>query len=195
MTAAAIAGALAATIWGIRGSGPEIGGAERIRGEESDDAAGASHDPVFGGSSDEILYAIAEVHPRFAGFWLDESEGTMTVLFKGEVDQATAEEVVRLFVVASDDRRFLEGRVVPRGDADYSFKELFEWYQPLQVAIGGVEGWVISDIDERANRIKFGVQNVPEDVEDQIETMLRQHAVPREAVIIEEWGPIVPDPA
>lgn len=72
--------------------------------------------------------------------------------------------------------------------ADYSFAELFDWYRLLRREVGGVPGLVTGDIEEAANRIVFGVEDLS--AEDRVEAIVEEHEVPRETVLIEEQAPI-----
>lgn len=157
-------------------------------GRDAGTVASDDEVPDFQGNFDDVLRQVGRTHPPFAGFRVDESVGTTTVLLKGSADRATAEAVVELLAVAFDDPTFRDRRVVVDASADYSFAELFDWYRLLRREVGAVPGLVTGDIDEAANRIAFGVEDLS--VADRVEAIVEEHEVPREAVVIEEQAPI-----
>jgi hypothetical protein len=60
--------------------------------------------------------------------------------------------------------------------ARWSFAELYDWYELILTSLGGREGITTTDIDEKENRIVFGVENAS--AREQLERQLARLQLP-----------------
>jgi len=70
---------------------------------------------------------------------------------------------------------------------DYDITQLAKWRAGIERALE-VPGVVFTDLDERQNRLKVGIE--PNVSHEQIEEIIKKSGIPREAVILEETKPI-----
>src|SRR5205823_3382406 len=84
---------------------------------------------------------------------------------------------------------------IPRGGikalkGQYGFLQLKERYDRRVGPIFAISGVTLTDIDEAQNRLRIGI--VKKDIEARIVDQLNKLGIPREAVVIDVTGPIVP---
>jgi hypothetical protein len=119
---------------------------------------------------------MVERVPGFGGLYLDE-EGVTHVYLQ---DPARAGEMQGLG----------ERVVFQRGD--YDFRDLYTWKDQVRPELAQ-PGAVYLDIDERRNRLVFGVESEMIDrFSTELQSFLRDTRVPPEAVIVEAAEPIEP---
>lgn len=127
-------------------------------------------------SLDDEYAAMAARMPGFGGLYLDE-RGTTHVYLQ---DVTRAGEMLGL-----SDRVVFE-----RGD--YDFRDLKAWKDQVRPELS-VAGAVFLDIDERRNRLVFGVEREAIDrFTEELQRYLRDTRVPPEAVIVQAAEPIQP---
>ncbi len=135
---------------------------------------------------DDLLIEVARRAPGFGSMFIDE-DGRLTVHLIDPEESAAAEEAIA--VVFGRERIPPGGmRVIP---GQYSFLQLKSWYDQLG-SLFRIRGVVMVDMDDRRNRLAVGVEDAQ--ARAAVERALTGLDVPREAVVIEETGPIMPVP-
>jgi len=121
-------------------------------------------------SLDEEYARIAERVPGFGGLYLDE-RGTTHVYLQ---DLSLAEKVQDL------------GEQVEVHQGEYDFRDLYVWKDELRPLLAQ-RGAAFLDIDERRNRIVFGVERESlGDFDQELQSLLRNTSIPYQAVVVEE---------
>lgn len=125
---------------------------------------------------DEEYARLAEGVPGFGGLYLDEDGVTHVYL----TDLSREKEV-----------QYLGARVTVQ-QGDYDFRDLFAWKDEVRPLLAE-RGAVYLDIDERRNRLVFGVERASlEDFNLTLKRFLEDTHVPSEAVVTEAADPIEP---
>jgi hypothetical protein len=158
---------------------------------------------------DEKLVETAKRIPRFGGMYFDD-DGNLNVYLVEDVQRLRSEDVkakrVQIEGVLADvlGKEFLTQRGVPRSEQEakqqlkqppvikivegkYNIMELVKWRSGVDRALE-VSGVVFTDLDERNNRLKVGIESAVS--REQIEALLKKHGVPLKAVTIEVTKPI-----
>jgi hypothetical protein len=127
-------------------------------------------------SLDDEYAQMAARTPGFGGLYLDE-RGTTHVYLQD--------------VTRAGEMQGLSDRVVFE-QGDYDFRDLQAWKDQVRPELA-VEGAVFLDIDERRNRLVFGVEREAIDrFTEELQRFLRDTRVPPAAVIVEAAEPIQP---
>ncbi len=131
---------------------------------------------------DDLFEEIARDVPGFGGMFYDKG-GRLNVYLLNSAQQAAAETAIA---------SALGGGALPRGSVRvllgrYAFSDLRNWYDRV-VEVLGIPGVVFTDIDERDNRLKVGVEDA--ETADAVRRELDRLAIPRAAVTVEESAPI-----
>ena len=123
-----------------------------------------------------------EVVPGFGGLFLDSSDNSIVYVYMLDPSQQEkAEEAAKIILGRQRfDREIREVRVL---QGQYSWDQLLGWYREAQEAVWLAGRVYSSDIDERRNRIAFGV--VTEYTEGQAREALAKTGVPQEAVVFD----------
>jgi len=138
--------------------------------------AGAQDEGGMPPTLDQEFAQLAEKVPGFGGLYLDE-KGTTHVYLQ---DLSRAREVQGL------------GERVEVQQGEYDFRDLFAWKEEVRPRLTQ-EGALSLDIDERRNRLVFGVKEGSLDAfAAELQSFLRSTRVPPEAVLVEAAEPIVP---
>ena len=117
----------------------------------------------------------------FGGLFLDEA-GTPVVYLVDLNARSGAEAVLQpLFKELGIRRTAVQFR-----QGQFDFLQLKEWSDRL-LSLLSLPGVASTDIDERRNRLRLGVEDAS--IRPQVEIQLAQLGIPREAIIIEETGP------
>lgn len=128
---------------------------------------------------DDKFLDVATKVPGFGGMFV---EGDVLKVYLSNLSQKSAAEAAIVSVFGRDSAKniqILQGR--------YSFVQLKEWNNRAG-ALFDTQGIVFTDVDEKQNRLKVGIDNSDFEV---IEQRLIQLGIPRDAVIIERADPIV----
>lgn len=136
-------------------------------------------------SSDEILLEVAEKVPEFAGvLGGDTLKILVTARRPGILEEARAalDEAFGKF-------QFEHYATMELVEVKYSWIQLFGWYRQIWGTAWSFEGTVTSDIDERANRLAFGVLD-PETQAQAIEDEAERLGIPDDALIVVQQGPV-----
>jgi hypothetical protein len=118
---------------------------------------------------------------------VDEAAGELRIRMAGP---GNAGEAQRAVVEALDDESLgkLRPVIVP---AEYTFTQLKSWYDDAGPHVLAMDHVTLGDIDERANRLRFGVDDLSNSAA--VEAELRSHGVPLEAVVIDQVDEEAPD--
>jgi len=127
-------------------------------------------------SLDDEYAKMAEKVPGFGGLYVDEKG--ITHVYLQDLDRA-------------GEMQGLAERVVFH-QGDYDFRDLYTWREQVRPELAGT-GAVYLDIDERRNRLVFGVERELIDrFTEELQSFLKGTRVPPEAVIVEAVEPIKP---
>ncbi len=148
-------------------------------------------EPAARGAHQDPMVRIAERVPGFGGVFLDRDQGVVYVYLQDAAMQERAERVLA-DVFGSD---LLENREVRVLQGDYSMTHLDAWYRKLGDVIWQVPGVMMTDLDEKANRIAIHMEP-RRGGRDEMEAAIASVDVPRPAVVVEvgcegipQWPP------
>lgn len=136
---------------------------------------------------DQLLAQVSERVPEFGGTYIDEGRGSLFIWsteVRASVGTAAANALVD--VLRQTDLSALTPVVL---QANYTFAQLQQWHDRMASEVLALQGVVLTDIDDARNRLRVGVENVTEH-RTQVEETLSALAIPSEAVLIEQVGPI-----
>jgi hypothetical protein len=140
---------------------------------------------AFAGGIDAEFVRIARAIPDFGGLYFDES-GALTIVTTGDVQamdsRALGAELGRIGVS-------LDAQPVRMQVGQYNFVQLDAMHRGVRDVLS-LAGVVYTDADERANRVRIGVEDAR--AAASVEQALAMLNMPREAVIISETEPIEP---
>jgi hypothetical protein len=153
-----------------------LGPEDDIRGP-SHSTSSVSQDPA----PDQMT--VAQAVPGFGGYFID-SDGMPAVYLTDASQRPAAEAALAGFL---EDRGFAAAdlRVLA---ADYSWQELDAWYRASWPQALAATGAVFSDIDESANRLRFG--GVDASALASIAGAVTGAGVPSQAVVLEQASPV-----
>jgi hypothetical protein len=126
--------------------------------------------------------AVAAAVPGFGGYFLD-SAGRPTVYLTDPTQRPTAELALAAFMAS----RGFTASDLQVWQADYDYVQLDAWYREAWPAALAVSGAVFSDIDEGANRLRFGAEA---GAVASVQAALAATAVPSAAMLVEATAPI-----
>lgn len=156
---------------------------------------------------DENLLETAKRIAGFGGMYFDE-DGNLNVYLVEDIQRLNAEAVktkqaqIRTTLEDIFGKEFLSRRSGPRSEqkvlskqprkiilvkGDYDVMQLAKWRAGVDSALD-VPGVVFTDLDEKKNRLKVGIESKVSRKE--IDDVLKRIGVPREAVILEETKPV-----
>lgn len=127
--------------------------------------------------------AVAQLVPGFGGYFLDES-GAPTVYLTDPSRRPEAEQALAGFLA---DRGFTAADLRVR-QGSYDWLQLDAWHEQAWPQALAVTGAVFTDIDEGANRLRFG--GVDDAALQGIRDVLARVGIPSEAGIVEQTGPV-----
>jgi hypothetical protein len=138
----------------------------------------------FAGGIDGEFVRIAQEVPGFGGFYFDEA-GALTVVMAGDAQPMSGGALER-----SLQRLGFDSGVVPMRvqQGRYDFIQLNAMHRSVS-PIFGINGVVYTDADERANRVRIGVEPA---ARADVERALGMLGIDRDAVIISDAEPIEP---
>jgi hypothetical protein len=145
-------------------------------------------------TSDDRLAAVAREVPGFGGMFYDQ-DGTLQVYMSGQKGPAPAALIASLDDVITREigrGERLSGSGIEILDGQYGFLDLYNWQQQMSPAVLALPGVVFTDIDEKTNRLRIGVTD-SSGLTDEVEKYLSGLSVPREAVLISETKPVLPE--
>lgn len=134
---------------------------------------------------DELLLEVAEEVPEFAGVLGGDSlKILVTAQRPGLMEEAKAalDETFGKF-------QFERYATLELIEVKYGWIQLMGWYGPMREKAWSLEGTVSSDIDEKENRLEFGVLD-PEKTAEDIYAEAHRLGVPNDAVHVEKSEPV-----
>jgi hypothetical protein len=161
-------------------------GPSLVMGEGSEQARAEGPSGAGVRTVDDQLAGVARRWPAFGGIFVDEERDVLYVYSWDQSAGAAAAAEEAVTALFGNDRPAGRIQVLP---AQYRFHELKEWHDRLTPDVLTVPGVVMTDIDERSNRLTVGVESL--EVKGAVEDRLFQLVVPAEAVNIVETPPVV----
>jgi hypothetical protein len=126
---------------------------------------------------------VAQAVPGFGGYFLD-GAGVPAVYLTDASQRPAAEQALAGFLAdqgfAPADLRVLQGQ--------YEYVQLDEWYRQARRSVFSVPGFILGDVDEGSNRLRFGVTDAAGVAG--VRGALAQLGVPSPAAIVEQRAPI-----
>jgi hypothetical protein len=127
--------------------------------------------------------AVARAVPGFGGLFLD-SSGRPAVYLTDLRQRGTAERALTGFALSEG---FSASQLkVLKGDFDYL--TLDGWHTRVTPEVLAIPGTVFTDLDERSNRVRIGVEDGTAEVS--VEQVIARLGIPASAVIVERSAPI-----
>jgi hypothetical protein len=127
--------------------------------------------------------AVAQVVPGFGGYFLD-AAGVPSVYLIDASQRQAAEAALAGFLAdqgfGSADLRVLQGQ--------HEYIQLDEWYRQARRGVFSVAGFILGDVDEGSNRLRFGATDAA--AVAGVQGVLAQVGVPSSAAILEQRAPI-----
>ena len=135
---------------------------------------------------DDLLAQVAEEVPEFAGMYYEKDGALVLVLLEPDA-QAEAEWAL---TAVFGEALLRDADTIRVEVGQYSFAELKSWYDRLVPEVLGMPGAVMTDIDERSNLIRVGVED--EDTARRASVKLRDLQIPSDVVVVELMEPVRP---
>lgn len=135
---------------------------------------------------DDLLAKVATQVPAFGGMFVGE-DGTLQVYL---LDPGQAVAAVDAITAVFGPNEYHPHKLVHILEGQFSFLQLRDWYDKAQSLVMAVPEVSMLDIDEARNRLVIGVEK--KEAASVVEKVLFKMAIPLEAVIIEDIGPILP---
>lgn len=137
---------------------------------------------------DDLLVDVAKIVPDFGGMYLSGDEPVLQVYL---LDPSPK----KVKAVEGAITQVFGRQIIPKGgikalQGQYGFLQLAEWYSRMVGPVLSTLGVSLTDIDEAKNRLRIGIEK--KDVEARVIDQIAKLNIPREAVVIEETGPIIP---
>ncbi len=160
------------------------GGAQQARTAGADQAPrGDAHDLTY----DEQLAAVAEQVPTFAGLYVDGDTYVIKVT-DGKLESAEAARGPAAEILDRPDLATAEIRPEP---AEFSWKQLMQWYQSISPRVWEVADVTTTDIDDKDNIITVGVSDLDRD-ERAVRAFAEAEGVPTAALEVIERQAVQP---
>lgn len=138
---------------------------------------------------DDQFSMVANRVPTFGGAYFDGS-GALVILLTAPSEEAGRQSRDALVEIMGDEFAVERYTIV---EARYSFTDLKRWYEAAVRDISLVAPDLVStDIDEKSNRIKIGLED-PDRYRAAVEAKLIRLGIPQDAVLIEKSSPICLD--
>ncbi len=134
---------------------------------------------------DEQLGAVAEQVPSFAGLYVD-GEVYVIKVTDGRLESAEAARRAAAQILNRPDLATAQIRPEP---ADFSWKQLLNWYQAISKRVWELADVTMTDIDEMHNIITIGVSNLERD-EPAVRAVAEAEGVPAAALEVIEREPV-----
>lgn len=134
---------------------------------------------------DDALLEVAAAVPSFGGMYYDEQGRLVVRLMDASAAPAAERAIAAVF---GQEKLPAEGLLTE--PATRTFAQLKALHEQVTPAVLSVAGTVLTDVDERTNRVAIGIERA--EVRPLVEAVLERLAVVREAIDIIEMGPILP---
>ncbi|MGH3645986.1 MAG: hypothetical protein ACRDTM_02235 [Micromonosporaceae bacterium] len=136
---------------------------------------------------DEVFAAVAAEVSGFAGVVVDERNRRLLVSMAAD-SSGSVGQAQRALAQELQDPRVARLHAV-RVDVSYDFVGLKRWYDRMSPVVLALPGVVVTDIDERSNRLRVGVID-PGRHAAEVRAMARELGVPPEVLVVEQHGPV-----
>ncbi|HEX7168325.1 MAG TPA: hypothetical protein VF230_15200 [Acidimicrobiales bacterium] len=144
-----------------------------------------------GATYDDVLVAVAESVPGFAGAWLDGGSLVVRLVHAREGAVAAADGIVaRRALAGALGRPEIAAMLVVVRSAAFSFRELKRWHDAVSREALALPGAVSSDVDETSNVVRIGTTDVA-GTEARVRAIAEANGVPQRAVVVEHADPVV----
>lgn len=143
--------------------------------------AGLTEDQPTG---DDRLMAVAATFPGFGGMYVDAATDTLYVYSMDAANEAVTEQAIAE-ALGEDGPRTSNIELL---QAEYSFAELNELHKSMMPSVLGIQGVVLTDINEANNSLTVGVED--QKTRNKVEEQLAELGIPREMVYIEKTKPV-----
>jgi hypothetical protein len=137
---------------------------------------------------DDQFAEVARRVPEFGGMYLEAASDTLILYLTDTSPAVVAAAKAELEAVFGTDLP-AHSRTAAR-QAQYGFLQLKEWHDRMNADVLGTPDVVFTDIDEVKNRLAVGVATA--EARSAVEQHLARLGIPREAVNIEDAGPVQP---
>ncbi len=135
-------------------------------------------------TGDDRLMAVAVELPGFGGMYVDAATDTLNVYSMDAANEAVTEQAIAE-TLGEDAPRTSTIKLL---QAEYSFAELNETHKSMMPSVLGMQGVVLTDIDEANSWLTVGVQD--QKTRGKVEKQLAELGIPREMVNIERTRPV-----
>lgn len=148
----------------------------------------------------QMLEVASEV-PEFGGMYYEGDDDQQRLVINltdtnEEILEDARQAVVRFFGeelnVPEPEGALIPPEGVEAQPVEFTYAQLYEWYELLVEELWEMEGFIGSHIDERANRMEFDYED-PEAVDEQIQQLLDEYEIPPEALRTVEREPLEPE--
>jgi hypothetical protein len=139
--------------------------------------------PAAAPSTDGRFVAVTSEAPAFGGMFVDGENLNVYLTDRSHTARADARSAIR---------EAFDGQGLPRKlhvlPARFDFTRLKAWHERLSADVLRLSGVILTDIDDRKNRLTVGVEN--QKARGRVELRLPALRIPRYAVSIEVMAPI-----
>jgi hypothetical protein len=138
-------------------------------------------------SIDDLFLEVARRVPAFGGMYLGPDKTLQVYLLN--VDPATIKASEEAITAVFGRERIPAGTLHPL-KGQFGFQQLKDWHDRARDVLG-IPGVVFSDIDERMNRLTFGLNQM--EAREDAEKLLIKLQIPKEAVIFQKTSTHEPE--
>ena len=139
---------------------------------------------------DDLLMEIGQLEPEFGGMYLSEDNTTLYVYLTGGTQDMLKQRAVKESIEQVLEGDLTSNRIIRILPAQYPMSQLYEWYKRMMSDVFSNPNVTMTDLSEGQNRIEIGVESL--DAVPDLESILTNLGIPREAVIFSEIGRAVP---
>jgi hypothetical protein len=137
---------------------------------------------------DDMFSDVAKLVPDFGGMFLSKDKSALQVYLLDPTPK-------KVKAVDGAITQVFGRRIIPKGGIKalkgrYGFLQLRQWYDRMAGPLVDIKGVSLTHIDGAMNRLRIGIEK--KDIEARVVEQLERLGIPREAVVIEGTGPIVP---
>ena len=134
---------------------------------------------------DDLLAEVGRRVPEFGGMYLSEDNSILYVYLTDGVQDGLRHKAVKEAIEQVFKSGLTTGRTLRIVPAQYTMSQLYGWYRQMMfAAFANSTVVVMTDLDEGQNRLEIGVESL--NVVPDLERMLANLSIPREAVVISE---------
>lgn len=162
-----------------------FGGTAMAQGLATPSPVSAGHDARRAPTLDEALLQVEAAAPGFGGMYYDDT-GRLVLRMK----HAPAAPAAERAIAAIFGKEKIPAAGVVTQPATWSFGQLKAMQERVTPEVLSIAGVVLTDVDERNNRVAIGVENA--EARSRVERVLERLGVTRAAIDLVEVSPIQP---